>query len=106
MLKNDKCSNTNFYMYKRNKNFCSGYFPDFITLHDPMYYQLSNSHNHNFYYLKIQNGKYLKHLSNKSSRYDNSYFDNMSDAYRISKKYSNKSLISNNPKITLKKSLF
>ena len=103
MLKDNKyINNNNFYMYKRNKDFCSGYFPDFITLHDPMYYQLSNSNNHNFYYLKIQNGKYLKYLSNKTSKYDNLYFDNIADAYRISKIYSNRSLISNNPKVSSK----
>ena len=92
-------NNNNFYMYKSNKNFCSGYFPDFITLNDPMYYQLSNNNNHNFYYLKTQNGKYLKYLSNKSSKYDNLYFNNMVDAYRISRIHSNRSLISNNPRI-------
>ena len=69
-----------------------------------MYYQLSNSHNHNFYYLKIQNGKYLKYLSNKLSRYDNTYFNNMNDAYRISKKHSNKPLISVNFKMSGEKS--
>ena len=99
-------NNNNFYMYKSNKKFCSGYFPDFITLNDPMYYQLSNNNNHNFYYLKTQNGKYLKYLSNKSSKYDNLYFNNMVDAYRISRIHSNRSLISNNPRILSNKKKF
>ena len=50
LIYDDKISNNNnFFMYNKNKKFCSGYFPDFITLHDPMYYQLSNSQSHNFY---------------------------------------------------------
>ena len=65
LIDNIYLNNNNCYMYKNNKNFCSGYFPDFITLNDPMYYQLSNNNNHKFYYLKTQNGKYLKYLSNK-----------------------------------------
>ena len=103
LISDNKNSNNNFFMYKQNKNFCSGYFPDFITLHDPMYYQLSNSQNHNFYFLKIQNGKYLKYLSNRQSRYDNAYFNNMNVAYRISKKYSNIPLISDNSEKKKKK---
>ena len=101
MLKDNKyINNNNYFMYKRNKDFCSGYFPDFITLDDPMYYQLSNSNNHNFYYLKIHNGKYLKYLSNKSSKYNNLYFDNLTDAYVISKIYLDWSLNSSNPKVS------
>ena len=99
MLKDDKhLNNSNYYLYNRNKDFSSGYFPDFITLHDPIYYQLSNSTRHNFYYLKINNGKYLKYLSNRTSKYNNIYFDNLKDAYRISKKYSGKLLNSNESK--------
>ena len=93
-MSNTHLDNVNYYMYKNNKNFCSGYFPDFITLDDPMYYQLSNNNNHRFYYLKTQNGKYLKYLSNKNSKYNNVYFNEMTDAYRISSMYSNISLIS------------
>ena len=84
------------------KKFCSGYFPDFITLNDPLYYQLSNSNKHNFYYLNVKNGKYLKYLSNKKSKYDNHYFSNMTYAYRVSKIHSKNTLISNNPSISSK----
>ena len=98
MLVNSTClDNNNYFMYSNNKNFCSGYFPDFITLDDPFYYQISNSNKYNFYYLNVKNGKYLKYLSNKDSKYNNHYFNNMNYAYRVSKLYSKNTLISNNP---------
>ena len=91
MLKDNKQAvNNSYYMYNRNKNFSSGYFPDFITLHDPIYYQIANNEYNSFYHIKIKDEKYVKHLSNRSSRYNNAYFDNLKTAYRISKKYSGK----------------
>ena len=100
MLNNNKSlNNNNHFLYKRNKDFCSGYFPNFITLDDDMYYHLSNSINHNFYYLRIYNGKYLKYLSNNNSKYNNQYFDNLIDAYEISNTNSDRLLESINPKI-------
>ena len=97
MIKNNKCTtnNNNYFMYERNKNFCSGYFPDFITLDDEFYYHLSNNINHNYYYLKVKNNKYLKYLSNNSSKYNNEYFDNLKLEYKISNKNSNKLVVTN-----------
>ena len=64
----NKCiNNNNYFLYERNKNFCSGYFPDFITLDDEFYYHMSNNINHNYYYLRVKNNKYLKYLSNNRS---------------------------------------
>ena len=96
MIVNSNClDNNNYFMYNKNKNFCSGYFPDFITLDDTSYYQLSNGNNSNFYYLYIKNGKYLKYLSNKNSKYNNQYFNDMNYVYRVSKKHSRNAVISN-----------
>ena len=93
----NKCINDiNYFMYTKNKNFCSGYFPDFITLNDNSYYQLSNGNNHNFYYLYVKDKKYLKYLSNLNSKYNNKYFKDMNYAYRVSKKHSWDTVISNN----------
>ena len=97
-ISNSHLNDNNYYMYKKNKNFCSGYFPDFITLDDPMHYQISNNNKHSSYYLKIQKGKYLKYLSNKYSKYNNAYFNEMTDAHTIGRMYSNISLISDKNK--------
>ena len=43
MMNNDKINNIDYYMYDKNKNFCSGYFPSFITLDDDKHYQISNN---------------------------------------------------------------
>merc|ERR1711874_655326 len=58
--------------------------PNFITLDDEMYYHLSGNINHNYYYLRVKNEKYLKYLSNNRSKYNNEYFDNLKFAYEIS----------------------
>merc|ERR1711874_599139 len=58
--------------------------PKFITHDDEMYYHLSNNINHNYYYLRVKNEKYLKYLSNNNSKYNNEYFDNLKFAYEIS----------------------
>ena len=101
MMNNDKINNINYYMYDRNKKFCSGYFPSFITLDDDKHYQISNNTSldniKNNYYLKIKNNKYLKQLVNKKSRYNYEYFNNLKNAYRISKKHSTKLVDTLNP---------
>ena len=75
------------FMYTNKYNFCSGYFPEFITLNDNLSYNLSeNNSDFNYYYLYTKNGKYLKQLSNCNSRYDGKYFKEMYMAYKISKK--------------------
>ena len=64
-------------MYEKNKNFCSGYFPSFITINDLKYTLISqNNHPSNIsdnYYLKTQNNKYLKQVINKHSKYNLEY---------------------------------
>ena len=69
-LKND----CNYYVYEKNKNFCSGYFPSFITINDLKYNLISqNNYPINItdnYYLKTQNNKYLKQVINKHSKYN------------------------------------
>ena len=85
MNKDNKCiNNNNYFLFERNKNFCSGYFPNFITLDDELYYHMSNNINHNYYYLREKNEKYLKYLSNNKSKYNNEYFDKLKYAYEIS----------------------
>ena len=100
-MNNDLINSNNYYMYEKNKKFCSGYFPSFITLDDDKYYQISNNTNpdniKNNYYLKIKNNKYLKQLVNKNSKYNYEYFNNLKDAYRISKKHSTKLVDTLNP---------
>ena len=63
-INNNLSNNCYNYVYEKNKNLCSGYFPSFITLSDPKYDLISQNNlpNNisNNYYLKIKNGKYLK----------------------------------------------
>jgi len=66
-------SNDNHYMYTNKNNFCSGYFPDFITLDNDICYNISEGNNYSHYYLYTKNGKYLKTLSNSMSKYNNRY---------------------------------
>ena len=95
----NKCiDDINYFMYTKNKNFCSGYFPDFITLNDKSYYQLSNGNNYNHYYLYVKDKKYLKFLSNSNSKYNNKYFKDMNYAYRVSKKHLWDTVVSKNDK--------
>ena len=80
---------TNNYSYnciKENKDFCSGYFPSFITISNPKYDLISqNSHSGNIfknYYLKTKNGQYLKQITNEHSRYNIDYHNNMKVKYQ------------------------
>ena len=62
-------------MYINKYNFCSGYFPEFITLDDNVAYDFSKINNDpNYYYLYTKNNKYLKQVSNYNSKYDGEYF--------------------------------
>ena len=81
-------SNDNHYMYTNKNNFCSGYFPDFITLDNDIGYSISEGNNYSHYYLYTKNKRYLKPLSNSLSKYNNKYFDDMNFAYRVSNKHS------------------
>ena len=81
-------SNDNHYMYTNKNNFCSGYFPDFITLDNDICYNISEGNNYSHYYLYTKNKRYLKTLSNSMSKYNNRYFDDMNFAYIVSKKHS------------------
>ena len=84
---NKHVNNKKHYMYSNKGNFCSGYFPDFITLDNMVGYNASEGNNYSHYYLYIKNKKYLKLLSNSKSKYNNRYFDDMSFAYKVSEKY-------------------
>ena len=81
-------SNNRHYMYTNKNNFCSGYFPDFITLDNDIGYSISEGNNYSHYYLYTKNNSYLKPLSNPMSKYNNKYFDDMNFAYKICKKHS------------------
>ena len=76
------------YMYKNKYNFCSGYFPDFITLDVDIGYDISEGNDYSHYYLYTKNNAYLKPLSDPKSKYNNKYFIDMNFAYKISKKHS------------------
>ena len=84
---NKHVNNNKHYMYSNKGNFCSGYFPDFITLDNMVGYNASEGNNYSHYYLYTKNKKYLKPLSNPKSSYNNKYFDNMNFAYKVSKKF-------------------
>ena len=93
----------NFVMYTNKNNFCSGYFPEYIStlqsnndafkhsypndtfkysyLDDTIDYSYPN------YYPQFNNGKYSKQISNVNSRYNNSYFYKMQPIYKICKKF-------------------
>ena len=60
-------NNINF-MYTNKSNFCSGYFPEFITLDNNDAYNLSKGDDYSRYYLYTNNNKYLKQLSNFKSK--------------------------------------
>ena len=85
--KGKNSNSKNHFMYDNKNNFCSGYFPDFITLNDDFGYNISEGNNYSHYYLYVKNKKYLKPLSDSKSKYNNSYFDSMSFAYKVSKKH-------------------
>ena len=87
MVTKNKLLNSNkHYMYSNKNNFCSGYFPDFITLDNDIGYSISEGNNYSHYYLYTKNNSYLKPLSNPMSKYNNKYFDDMNFAYKICKK--------------------
>ena len=71
----------NYYMYDKNKNFCSGYFPSFITLDNDKYNMISQNTNpeniFNNYYLKTKGNMYVKQIINKNSRYNSEYFNTL-----------------------------
>ena len=80
---------TNNYSYnyiEENKDFCSGYFPSFITISNPKYDLISQnnlpSNIFNNYYLKTKNGQYLKQVTNEHSRYNLNYHNNMKGKYQ------------------------
>ena len=75
----------NDFMFSDRINFCSGYFPDFITLDSKNAYELSEGNDYSFYYLYTNNNKHLKQLGNCRSKYNSKYFCNMYPAYEISK---------------------
>ena len=78
----------NYYVFEKNKNFCSGYFPSFITLDDNKYNLISqNTNSDNIkdnYYLKTKNNMYLKQVVNKNSRYNLEYLSKISSGAIIS----------------------
>ena len=77
----------NYYLYDKNKNFCSGYFPDFITLDIDKYNKISQNTNpeniFNNHYLKTKGNMYVKQIINKNSRYNFEYFNNLRSNYQI-----------------------
>ena len=74
----------NYYVYEKNKNFCSGYFPSFITLDDNKYNLISQNTNldniKDNCYLKTKDNMYLKQIVNKNSRYNLEYLNNLRNA--------------------------
>merc|ERR1712055_150816 len=78
---NNKNNGYSYEEMRENKHFCSGYFPSFITIHNPIYDTLSHNNPSgnisNKYYLKIKNGRYLKQISNENSKYNIEYENNM-----------------------------
>ena len=66
-------------MYEKNKNFCSGYFPSFITLDNEKYNMISLNINpdniFDNYYLKTKGNKYIKQIINNKSKYNFEYFN-------------------------------
>ena len=74
-------SNCYNYVYEKNKNFCSGYFPSFIILPIKKFNLISQNNQinniSNNYYIKINEGKYLKQVTNPNSKYDLNYLNNM-----------------------------
>ena len=77
----------NYYMFERNKNFCSGYFPSFITLDIDKYNIISQNTNpeniNNNYYLKTRDNMYVKQIINKNSKYNFEYFSNLRNNYQV-----------------------
>ena len=110
-------NNFSYKYIEENKDFCSGYFPSFITISNPKYDLISQnnlpSNIFKIYYLKTKNGQYLKQISNEHSRYNIGYHNNMKAKYQsIKNRHINKppsntyytesnSYIINNPPITL-----
>ena len=100
----NKCYN---YAYERNKNFCSGYFPSFITLTNSKLDLISKNNNINNisdnYYLKTKNGKYLKQVTNNKSKYNLDYINHLRSNCQeiINKNISSKTLISKNNNVDI-----
>ena len=93
MLNNDvKLLNKNYYVYNKNVNVCSGYFPspiplDYNNLESiPQNNDIKNINNNS--YLRVKNKKYLKQMVNKNSKYNFSYFNDMKEDFQISNFYS------------------
>ena len=102
-LNNYVSDDCNFFMYVNKNNFCSGYFPEFISSFQPgsdAFKQLYSKDNFkNSYpddiinksypncYPHFKNGKHSKQISNVNSRYNNSYFYKMQPIYKICKKF-------------------
>ena len=86
--KSELVNSNKHFMYSNKNNFCSGYFPDFITLDSNAGYNFSKGNNYPHYYLYTKNNKYLKPLSSSLSKYNNKYFDDLSFAYKVSKMHS------------------
>ena len=61
MFKRSNSLNFNIdFMYNNKYNFCSGYFPDFITLDDNLLCDMSDKNIYPIYYIYTNNRKYLK----------------------------------------------
>ena len=63
------------YVYSKNKNVCSGYFCSFIPL--PNHYNKGTNKNKYNYFLKTDNEKYLKQLTNEASKYNKEYINEL-----------------------------
>merc|ERR1712120_76876 len=77
--------------YNNKDNLCSGYFPDFIV--DPYVDNCILSNDSNGIFIDgppncfMDSDKYLQHISNANSKYNNSYFHKMKIEHRIRKKF-------------------
>ena len=91
VMLNELFLNNNYYVFNKNYNFCSGYFPSFITLDCNKYNLISQDTSlkniKDNYYLKVKDNKYLKQVVNKNGKYNYDYFNNMKDIYQISNSY-------------------
>ena len=88
MLNNDVCFlDKNYYVFNKNINFCSGYFPSYISLNCNKLNLISQDSSlkniKNNYYIKVKDKKYLKQVVNRNGKYNFSYFNGMKEYYQI-----------------------
>ena len=88
MLNNDSYfSDNKYYVYNKNINFCSGYFPSFITLDCNKLNLISQDNSlkniKDNYYLKVKDNKYLKQVVNSTGKYNYNYLNDMKEIYQI-----------------------